>query len=205
MIAVLDKSPFAARLAVVFLLQAAAIGWIVFDRVAILRGGAEIRLQARPIDPRDLFRGEYVTLGFEISELRPAALNSAEEFEAGERLFVGLQTDEEGTWAPVSVAKSLPSNPAGNRRYIAGRVVYAYPSAPPRESDSEPPCPDPCTTLAIEYGIESYFVPEGQGKELEAARDDSKVEVLVAVTATGRAAIKGLIVDGTLRYEEPLL
>jgi len=56
----------------------------------------------------------------------------------------------------------------------------------------------------VRYGIESYFVPEGQGRKLEALAREKKLATLLAVDARGNAAIKGLIVDGVLQYEEPL-
>ena len=57
----------------------------------------------------------------------------------------------------------------------------------------------------LRYGIESYFVPEGEGSRLEALARNRKLSVLVAVDNAGNAAIKGLIIDGKLQYEEPPL
>jgi hypothetical protein len=45
----------------------------------------------------------------------------------------------------------------------------------------------------VEYGIESYFVPEGSGHIIEEARN---VKVRVAIDSSGNAVIKGLLVDG---------
>ncbi len=56
----------------------------------------------------------------------------------------------------------------------------------------------------ISYGIERYFVPEGEGREIESARNEGKVAIVAAVTPAGRAAIKRLLVDGRLVYNEPL-
>jgi len=56
----------------------------------------------------------------------------------------------------------------------------------------------------VRYGIERYFVPEGQGLRLETLAREKKMATLIAVDAKGNAAIKGLIIDGTLQYEEPL-
>ena len=58
--------------------------------------------------------------------------------------------------------------------------------------------------MGVRYGIESYFVPEGQGKRLEALAREKRMAALIAVDARGNAAIKGLIIDGKLQYEEPL-
>jgi uncharacterized membrane-anchored protein len=57
----------------------------------------------------------------------------------------------------------------------------------------------------VRYGIESFFVPEGTGRELEALVREKKLSALVAVDGDGNAGIKGLVVDGKRVYEEPLL
>jgi hypothetical protein len=57
----------------------------------------------------------------------------------------------------------------------------------------------------VRYGIEQYFVPQGEGPRLEALACDKKLAALIAVDASGNAAIKGLLIDGHLQYEEPLL
>jgi uncharacterized membrane-anchored protein len=57
----------------------------------------------------------------------------------------------------------------------------------------------------VRYGIESYFVRQGMGPKLEAMARERKLAALVAVDKSGTAAIKGLIIDGKLQYEEPLL
>ena len=61
-----------------------------------------------------------------------------------------------------------------------------------------------CDRININYGLESYFVPEGEGREIESARNRGKVAIVAAVTPAGRAAIKRLIVDGKSVYEEPM-
>ncbi len=47
--------------------------------------------------------------------------------------------------------------------------------------------------IEVEYGIESYFVPEGTGRMIEQARD---VKVRVAIDSSGNSVIKHLLVDG---------
>jgi len=60
-----------------------------------------------------------------------------------------------------------------------------------------------CDRLDVRYGIERYFVPEGEGKKLEAARNQRKLTIVAAVAPTGRAAIKRLLIDGAPVYDEP--
>ena len=61
-----------------------------------------------------------------------------------------------------------------------------------------------CDKLPIKYGLESYFVPEGEGRKLEDARNQQKLRIVAAVLPSGRAAIKRLLLDGEKVYEEPL-
>ena len=45
------------------LVQVALLTVMIVDRVQILRDGKEVTLKSRPVDPRDLLRGDYVVLG----------------------------------------------------------------------------------------------------------------------------------------------
>jgi uncharacterized membrane-anchored protein len=56
--ALLHRIPRAALYALAAVLQVAAIAWMVADRAGILRNGTEITLRTRPLDPRDLLRGD---------------------------------------------------------------------------------------------------------------------------------------------------
>ena len=47
-------------------------------------------------------------------------------------------------------------------------------------------------------------MPEGEGRNIENLRNDSRINVIAAVDGDGRAAIKKLLVDGAERYQEPL-
>ena len=60
-------------------------------------------------------------------------------------------------------------------------------------------------TALVTYGIESYFVPEGCGRELERLVRDKRIAAVLAVDPSGTVAIKGLSVDGRLVHEEPAL
>ena len=52
---------------VLALVQIGFLSWIIAGRAAILRNGKEVLLKVEPIDPRDLLRGDYIFLGYEIS------------------------------------------------------------------------------------------------------------------------------------------
>jgi uncharacterized membrane-anchored protein len=49
--------------------------------------------------------------------------------------------------------------------------------------------------VELEYGIESYFVPEGQGYQIERQLRDS-LSVAVVVDDFGNAVINSLLIDG---------
>ena len=196
------KLPIAIAVTIVFLVQSATIVWMVWDRMQILTKGEIVKLDVKPVDPRDIFRGDYVILNYEMAELIPDLLGSTEHFSAHDHVYVEIEEQRSGTWKAVSIHTVKPE-PRVGRVVIAGRVQSAYEMS--SGGDAASGCRnDTCQRLHIKYGIESYFVPEGQGREIETARNESKVVILAAVDASGASAIKGLIIDGELRYEEPL-
>ena len=181
----------------VALVQSAALFKIVYDRDQLLKSGREITIPTRPVDPRDAFRGDYVMLGYDISPLRKSTLPSDANFEdlrAGSPVYVTLTPNGAGEWKAVKVTADYPQQIAASDIVLKGRVESIW--RPENTSDVQ---------LNIRYGIESYFVPEGTGKALETKVRERKIEAIVAVDASGSAALKGLVVDGQRHVDPPLL
>jgi len=55
-------------------------------------------------------------------------------------------------------------------------------------------------SVSVSYGIESYFVPEGTGHEIEQELRTGDLTVDIAVDAQGRAAIKAMRRKGKVFY-----
>jgi len=181
-----------AGIAAAFVVQAALVIWLIVPRAALLANGTEIRLPVIPVDPHDLFRGDYVALAFPISTLRSDQLAGDDDFDPGERVFVSL-IKEGDVWRAAAMTHAAPTAGA----VFLGGTVDA--------SDTRANgCQKPCRAYTVSYGLEQFFVPEGAGKALEQLRNDQHVSVDVAVGPTGEALLKRLRVDGETRYEEPL-
>ena len=178
-------------IAIVALAQTAVLAGMVIDRVRLLSTGREITLPIIPVDPRDLFRGEYVRLAYPVGTMPISQLEGPRPRENA-AFYVGLEKKPDGTWQTVKMSRDMPAETSPDRIVLKARASYW----PARD--------DGASRVGVRYGIESYFVPEGQGKKLEDLAREKKLAALVAVDALGNAAIKGLIVDGVLQYEEPL-
>ena len=148
------------------------IGFIGFKEFT-LRSGQEILLKTRPVDPRDMFRGDYVVLNYEISSLDLNNIPSdSKEFKVNDKVYVSLKV-ENGYGSVAGVYMNAPESGL----YIKGKIIDASGSR-----------------LIFEYGIESYFVPEGKGREVEQYR--GRLDVKVSIDKFGNAVIKSLVVEG---------
>jgi uncharacterized membrane-anchored protein len=158
-------------LIVIVVVQVLVIIAMATGRERTLRGDEDVTLQTRPVDPRDLFRGDYVVLDYEIATIET---NRADRpfLEPGDTVFVEL-VPRGDTWIAGRVAWQ-PFD--GVEEMIRGTVVRAG-----------------TETVQVEYGIEQYFVPEGRGQVVERAAD---VDVVVAIDGDGGAVIRHLVVDG---------
>lgn len=196
-------------LAVIALLigQSLFLAAMVWDRVALLRSDTVVTLETTPIDPRDLFRGDYVILNYAISRLPLNELEGDDDFTSGDSIYVELAPGE-ATARPVAAWHDHREVASGHA-LIRGRVNHI--AANPNETfaleddtrELRTDCSD-CNVALVTYGIESYFVPEGEGRELEHSRNEGRITVDVALDGSGTAAIKQLRLDGKAVYEEPL-
>ncbi|MGY3348321.1 MULTISPECIES: GDYXXLXY domain-containing protein [unclassified Bradyrhizobium] len=187
-----QRIPKAVLFGAAILLQCALLILMVTDRAQILREGTKVTLQTRPVDPHDLLRGDYVVLGYDISQLPAGALAGQPSAGRNPVVFVKLAPDASGLYQAVSV-HAAPVAVTAPEVLIRGRVSYSCGSTVRTF----------CDGLTIRYGLESYFVPEGEGRTLEQARNQQKLRVVAAVLPSGRAAIKRLLLDGEPVYEEP--
>ena len=181
-------------IAAVALGQAAVLGWMIWDRTSLLANGREVVLEVIPVDPRSLFRGDYVILGYDISRYKlPPGTTPPKR---NDFFYVTLRKGEGDKWQSVAGSTEQPADVKPDEAVIRGRVEYVY--DPPKD---EPPG----TMVNLHYGIESFFVPEGTGRELEKMVGEKKISAVIAVDDGGTAAIKGLMSEGQRVYDEPLL
>lgn len=186
--------PLLAAAVVVSLAMTAVLGYQIARRAAILANGADILLKTAPVDPRDLLRGDYVILSYDVSTVA-GSLITGERPANGEqaRLWVRLKPGEGGFWSVAEAAFSeLP--------LIEGSVVMR--SQPFMHHDYGTAVAD--QSFFVDYGIERFYVPEGEGLAIEDARNDGEVSMAVRVGAGGDAQIRALLIDGKPVYDEPL-
>jgi uncharacterized membrane-anchored protein len=140
---------------VLALVQTAFLSWIIAGRAAILRNGKEVLLKIEPVDPRDLLRGDYIVLGYDISRI-PVKLIAdvpADKLISDDtRLVVRLKKGADGYWTPtVAWFGKAPSPPAADEADISGHVAEGW------DLRGE------AATIAPDYGIERFYLPEGPG------------------------------------------
>ena len=166
--------------------------------------GQSVLLPVTPVDPRDLFRGEYVRLATPATRL---TVRSDLQAQAG-----ALAVTPIGSWW-----SELPSDPADRYRALIGRVVYVQLEPRGDAGESQPvsisiaPVADRINLrgrvsrydhdgqpLEVDYGLDTYFMQEGTARPVEdALRARRRVQMDVAVTSSGHARIRRLLVDGT--------
>jgi len=178
----------AVGIALAVALQTAALVAMIGVKQWTLATGTPVLLEIVPIDPRSLFRGDYVDLSYAIGRLDLDALGGDDGFEEGDTIYVLLR-DGEPYWEPVSAHRERPPAPAGEVA-IEGEVVMVRQDQNPR--------------TFVRYGIETYFIPEGEGRELERPGRDKTVSILAAIDRYGGAGIKAVFVNGEARYTETL-
>jgi len=156
------------------LIQLALIALPLVDRLQVQMSGKVVPLELVPVDPRDLLRGDYVVINLAINEIGTEVPGSAKVVK-GDKVFVGLASEGNGPARPVVISRDRTE--AGETA-IAGTVRY--------EAGDH---------LRIDYGIDAFFLPEGQGKIVERL-DRKRVRLNVAIAGDGRSLPVALLVDG---------
>ncbi|MXN45751.1 hypothetical protein GR138_11155 [Shinella kummerowiae] len=174
-------------------LQTAVLGYMVESRASILRSGADIKLKTLPVDPRDLLRGDYVILSYSISTISKSIITGQAPAAGGRaRLSVRLKPGTDTLWTATEASFGELAPAEGS--VVMRTLPFDYYAG----VDGLP------ETLFVNYGIERYYVPEGEGKVLEDARNQEELEVEARVSDDGTPQIARLILRGEPIYDEPL-
>jgi len=179
-------------IAIVVGVQSVALAWMVSDRLSLIKNGKEVVLAIAPVDPRSLFRGDYVILNPDIARI---TLNhAAREIKKNDEVYIVVQRQTDGTWTYQTLSETRPDDLPNDKSALLGRVSSVW-----RDNKTGK------ATLRLRYGIEKYFVPEGTGKALEKKVRERQIKAIVAVGADGTSALKGLEVSGKRLLDPPLL
>ncbi|MDF3058895.1 MAG: putative rane-anchored protein [Rariglobus sp.] len=149
-------------LQVIFLL-----GWAGYHEI-VRQTAPTVRLKTLPVDPRDVLRGDYMTLNYEISRPGHGAKRTG-ALEGG--VFVVLKAAG-GHHVVDEILTEEPS--AGDTRLWVHATAWGAEDNP-----------------RLVYGIEQFFVPEGRGTPRF-----TTIEVEASVSATHHLYIHRLWLDG---------
>ena len=168
------KESLTAKYLAIAVLPLLVLLYTPMSNYVVLHFGEKVLLETRPIDPRDILRGDYVRLEYEIQDIPEEMI--PEEFEYSNRdsdvVYISLVRDREGIASVLGVSMGRPSGgtylKANLRPYWRNRA---------------------------DYNLGVYYVPEGTGRALEDAIRDNRVLADVRVLR-GRGVIKKLeVVD----------
>ncbi|PBC04014.1 GDYXXLXY domain-containing protein [Mesorhizobium sp. WSM3860] len=178
------------------LVQIGLLGWIIAGRAAILRNGKEVLLKVEPVDPRDLLRGDYISLGYDISRIPVKLIANIPpgKFTSNDsELVVRLKKAVDGYWQPSAAwFDQAPAPAASDEADIVGHVADGWDLR------------SPDMTITPEYGIERFYLPEGTGMAIQNDMGVRPFGIKLALSANGTAQIKALMDGDKTLFEEPL-
>lgn len=168
----------AAAVVIQFLLL---LGLLAFKQYTVLTGETVV-LRVHPIDPRDLFRGDYVTLTYDISRLQTSQLDGDDYFGRDDRIYVELVKGDP-YWEPVAIYRDHRQEHRPSV-VLKGKVSsYQFGGA--------------YGSLRVEYGIENIFVPEDTGQAIQGLTSRSgNLSVEAKVDRWGNGIARRLLLDG---------
>lgn len=139
--------------------------------------GQEIMIKTMPVDPRDVYRGDYVVLNYEINEIpidRVPALFKDEEQSYRLRwkpLYVLMK--KEGEY--YTVDRAAFEKPAEGIYLKAYFQHHIWPQTAVYQGQQN------ITGIRVTYNLDQYFLPENTGTSLEFLSQRGQLIALVKV------------------------
>jgi uncharacterized membrane-anchored protein len=173
-------------LIIAIVLQVLVLMFMAGKREYVAATGIVVRLRTAPIDPRDLFRGDYVRLRYEASivplvRTSPDVAEMVKKHASGDTVYALLANGEGGLAEVTGLSTIRPDSGI----FLKGRLAqpWQFGIAIPNAA-------------AVEYGIEAYYLQQGKGIEFEKLQGtrttiQTPLEMEVAVGGDGTAVIRG--------------
>ncbi|WP_200930715.1 GDYXXLXY domain-containing protein [Bacillus sp. FJAT-28004] len=139
----LRRSP--VLIAIVVALQLGYVGYHAAVSEALLSSGTSIKLAIEPLDPRSILQGDYVRLQYNISTPPDHIAQELETRRSNSRIKVVLQQGTDGIYNFDRIYRN--GETVTNKEIVINGSTSGWRN--------------------INYGIETYFVPEGTGIETE--------------------------------------
>lgn len=161
---------------------------LLFQPLITMQFGETIILQTQPIDPTDLFRGDYVDLFYDINQIDSSKTkieglktDSAENTLNGKTVYVqfkkGAQTHIVDRFTMIKPQKGP---------YLKGKILSNY--------LKDYNIPNSPRIYNMNFGIDRYFIEENSGKGYEDAARTGKVIVTLKIY-NGYAVVSGLEIE----------
>jgi uncharacterized membrane-anchored protein len=153
------------------------VGMIALRAVPLITGQT-VLVRVQPVDPRDLFRGDYVTLSYDFSRIPPQGIEGLPEKQWGKV----SKWEGRAVYVPL-VRDSIPGH------WRAEKVTLLKPAAGPFIKGQMG------RYGSLQFGIEAYYVKEGTGRVYEQAIRDRRLSAKLAVASSGQAVLTGLRIE----------
>lgn len=149
--------------------------------------GQDVYVKTQPIDPRSLFRGQYVRLGYDFSTIPAEKTKLSRALKSGTVVYAVLtpEVDSSTQSKPLHNLMHLTDiKPTDSRSlFVRGRLIGDYqPSLNPEYQQS----------LMVRYGIEAFFDTPEQALALEKTLAQGAI-VHLKVTDSGHARIQSIL------------
>jgi uncharacterized membrane-anchored protein len=163
-------------------IQLIAMTWVVLPPMWTARTGTVAYLETEKMDPRALFRGDYVILGYKRAQEIVSGEMAQQANSENRPVYVTFTTDRPAQFVAVGLDRPEPQE---GQVCIVGRVrIFSW--EPSGDGLNAVP------RYAVDFPqIAQYFVTEGEGRELEQARGEDLL-ARVAVTDDCDAVLLGL-------------
>ena len=164
---------------IVALVQIYVPAKMILDREDILKTGTEFRFKTAPVDPNDPFRGKFIRLNFEETEI-----DVEDDWVHDETVYISLSTDDDGFAKIQSASKEKPID---SKDYVKAKVAGFYVAGN--------------TKLTIEYPFDRFYMEESKAGGAEVSyrksqSDTNQVTWALVSIKEGETVLTDVLIDG---------
>ena len=155
---------------------------MIFEHEDVIDKGITFFFKTAPIDPNDPFRGKYIYLNYDFTEV---ITDSVHQWKQGEKVYVIIKKNPDGFAVPDKISKD---EPVSQINYVRATIGYVFNDSSKRVNIHYP---------FDRFYMEEYAAPVAETVYVEASTDTTNTSYALVKIKKGQAVVEDVFINDT--------
>lgn len=155
---------------------------MIYQHEDVINSGTAFSFKTAPIDPNDPFRGKYIYLNYDFTEI---ITDSVQQWKQGENVFVTIKKNPDGFAVPDKISKE---EPVSQINYVRATIGYVFNDGSKKVNIHYP---------FDRFYVEEFIAPTAETVYAESQTDSTSISFALVKIKNGQAVVEDVFINDT--------